>query len=257
MTIELLISCMHQSDMSIITEDKLQCDVLIINQCDKDDYFESIINGHKVRMISTHERGLSVSRNLAISNSQADICLICDDDEMLMHDCTQSILRAFEEHPQADVITFALKYGEKRFMNVSKRVKYVEAMKISSPQIAFRRENIQKRQLSFNIKMGSGTGNGGGEEIKFLFDCLNAGLVIWYVPIIIASIQNCTESQWFKGFTKQYFLNKGWSNKMILGKFWACVYATYFTVSHYNKYKKNCNLWYSFLYQIRGTFQKR
>lgn len=85
--------------------------------------------------------------------------------------------------------------------------------------------------------MGSGTGNGGGEEIKFLFDCLKAGLVIWYVPIIIASIQDGSKSQWFKGFTRQYFFNKGWSNKMILGKFWACIYAAYFTITHYNKYK--------------------
>lgn len=31
MTIELLISCMYQNDISIVTEDKLQCDVLVIN----------------------------------------------------------------------------------------------------------------------------------------------------------------------------------------------------------------------------------
>lgn len=257
MTIELLISCMYQSDMSIVTEDKLQCDVLVINQCDKDDYFESMINGHRVRMISTRERGLSISRNLAINNSQADICLICDDDEFLMPDCAKNILQAFEEHPQADIITFALRYGEKKFGNVEKQVKYVGVMKTSSLQIAFRRKKVQKHRLSFDIKMGSGTGNGGGEEIKFLFDCLNAGLVIWYVPIIIASIQNSSKSQWFKGFTKQYFFNKGWSNKMILGKLGACIYSVYFTVTHYNKYKENCSFWYSLLYQIKGIFHKR
>lgn len=179
MTIELLISCMYQNDISIVTEDKLQCDVLVINQCNKDDYSESMVNGYRVRMISTRERGLSVSRNMAINNSQADICLICDDDEVLMPDCAKNILQAFERHPKADIITFALRYGEKKFANIEKEVKYVEAMKTSSLQIAFRRKKIQKHRLSFNIKMGSGTGNGGGEEIKFLFDCLKAGLVIW------------------------------------------------------------------------------
>lgn len=155
------------------------------------------------------------------------------------------------------IITFALRYGEKKFANIEKEVKYVEAMKTSSLQIAFRRKKIQKHRLSFNIKMGSGTGNGGGEEIKFLFDCLKAGLVIWYVPIIIASIQDGSKSQWFKGFTRQYFFNKGWSNKMILGKFWACIYAAYFTITHYNKYKNDCSFWLSFLYQIKGTFQRK
>lgn len=257
MTIELLISCMHQSDLRIVTEDKLQCDVLVINQCDKEDYFETVINGHKVRMISTRERGLSVSRNMAINKSQADICLICDDDEFLMPNSAKNIQDAFEEHPQADVITFALNYGQKKFSEVEQQVKYVRAMKTSSPQIAFRRERIRKQQLSFNIKMGSGTGNGGGEEIKFLFDCLNAGLVIWYVPILIASILKDSKSYWFHGFTKQYFLNKGWSNKMILGRFWACIYAAYFTLTHYSKYRETCGFWHSFLYQIRGTFQNR
>lgn len=257
MTIELLISCMYQNDISIVTEDKLQCDVLVINQCNKDDYSESMVNGYRVRMISTRERGLSVSRNMAINNSQADICLICDDDEVLMPDCAKNILQAFERHPKADIITFALRYGEKKFANIEKEVKYVEAMKTSSLQIAFRRKKIQKHRLSFNIKMGSGTGNGGGEEIKFLFDCLKAGLVIWYVPIIIASIQDGSKSQWFKGFTRQYFFNKGWSNKMILGKFWACINAAYFTITHYNKYKNDCSFWLSFLYQIKGTFQRK
>ena len=125
-----------------------------------------------------------------------------------MPDCAKNILQAFERHPKADIITFALRYGEKKFANIEKEVKYVEAMKTSSLQIAFRRKKIQKHRLSFNIKMGSGTGNGGGEEIKFLFDCLKAGLVIWYVPIIIASIQDGSKSQWFKGFTRQYFFNK-------------------------------------------------
>ena len=208
MTLELLISCMYQNDISIVTEDKLQCDVLVINQCNKDDYSESMVNGYRVRMISTRERGLSVSRNMAINNSQADICLICDDDEVLMPDCAKNILQAFERHPKADIITFALRYGEKKFANIEKEVKYVEAMKTSSLQIAFRRKKIQKHRLSFNIKMGSGTGNGGGEEI-------------------------------------------------ILGKFWACIYAAYFTITHYNKYKNDCSFWLSFLYQIKGTFQRK
>ena len=52
MTIELLISCMYQNDISIVTEDKLQCDVLVINQCNKDDYSESMVNGYRA-LVST------------------------------------------------------------------------------------------------------------------------------------------------------------------------------------------------------------
>ena len=40
MKVEVLISCMHQTDASIITRTNVQSDVLVINQCDKDEVEE-------------------------------------------------------------------------------------------------------------------------------------------------------------------------------------------------------------------------
>lgn len=54
----------------------------------------------------------------------------------------------------------------------------------------------------FDEHLGAGTGNGGEEELKFLLDCQNAGLKIYYVPTEIASVAQ-TESTWFHGFDEK------------------------------------------------------
>ena len=105
MKLEVLISAMHLKDASIVETTRCKTDVLIINQTDNEDYYESS-NSFRVRMISTCERGLANSRNMAIMNACGDICLICDDDEELVDGYDKVILRAFEQYPQADIIAF-------------------------------------------------------------------------------------------------------------------------------------------------------
>ena len=48
--------------------------------------------------------------------------------------------------------------------------------------------NIIKSKLHFDVLLGSGTGNGAGEENKFLIDAYNAGLSIFYYPLEISSL---------------------------------------------------------------------
>lgn len=113
MTFNILISCMHQKDTCIIKRSNVQSDVVIVNQCNKDyieefDFFNK--NGQKchAKFICTRERGLSKSRNMAIRNAWGDICLICDDDEILADDCEERILAAYRENPGTALIAFAL-----------------------------------------------------------------------------------------------------------------------------------------------------
>ena len=83
---------MHQKDDSIIKKSNLQTDAVVVNQCDRDsieDFF--FLNKDNKRchviFISTTERGLSRSRNMAIKNAiDADICLLSDDDERFEDD---------------------------------------------------------------------------------------------------------------------------------------------------------------------------
>mgnify|MGYP002507923489 CR=1 FL=1 len=256
MNLEVLLSCMYQEDMGIAVRSRIQSDLLIINQCDNNESMETICDGHRIRMVSTTERGLSKSRNMALENASGDICLICDDDEIFEDGYKEAILNVFEEMPQADVITFALHHPRRRFPDHRKRLGYVGALKSCSFQIAFRRERVVEKGIRFDVEMGSGTGNGGGEENKFLMDCLREGLVLWYVPVVIATVGQ-ESSQWFKGHTNRFFRNRGWVNRRLLGLLGALAYDVYYSVVKYSHYRKDNGFWNALYYQVAGTFEKR
>ena len=80
--LEVLVSCMHQNDKTIVETSGISSNVLIINQCNHDSIQTWNENHRLVRMISTTERGLSRSRNMAIRFAQSELCLFCDNDEV-------------------------------------------------------------------------------------------------------------------------------------------------------------------------------
>lgn len=261
MKLEVLISCMHQKDASIIQKTNIQSDVLVINQCDEDkiEEFDFLNQEGEVchaRMIYTTERGLSKSRNMAIRNAKGDICLICDDDEVLDLDYPEKILSAFNENIFADIITFIIDFPQKKYSTQPHRVGYVNALRVASVQIAFRCSSVINSGVHFNENMGSGTGNGAGEENKFLYDCLHSKLKVFYQPIHIGGLLN-EDSQWFVGYDEYFFINRGWANKMIMGKFAACMYDIYYSLFKYKLYCKEMSFLKSLYYQLKGTLIKR
>ena len=133
MKLEVLISCMHQKDCSIIQRSKITSDALIINQCNRNEHIHIVGEyGQKIQMISTTERGLSRSRNKALQNAKGDICLFCDDDEQLVSNYEEIILEAFKNNHQADIIVFWVDIPSKKgkFLKKSKRIKYLDTLKI-------------------------------------------------------------------------------------------------------------------------------
>lgn len=261
MTLEVLISCMNQADAAIIRRTKVQSNVLVVNQCsvNKEESFTFQNSREELctaNIFYTTERGLSRSRNMAVYKAKSDICLVCDDDETLEDDYVQTIVSAFEQNPTMDILTFKVHSPRKlSYPSHRKKVGYIEAMKTVSWQIAFRRERIVEKGIRFDEKMGSGTGNGGGEENKFLFDCIKKGLKIQYIPEWIASVAQ-TESQWFKGFTNEFFYNKGWTNRRLLGLPLAWCYIIYFSIMRRNKYRKDNTFFNALYYQFKGTFKR-
>lgn len=265
MTLEILLSCMHQPDASIAKQVNLQSDAVIVNQCDTENTTEikfNNIEGNpcKIKFISTKERGLSKSRNMALRNSQADLCLIVDDDELLDSDYPQTIIKSFEENPKADIITFDLIMCGKLQKNYGKKVKkigYLSALRFSSQQIAFRRQSIIDKGISFDEEMGAGTGNGAGEENKFLYDCLHKGLKIYFVPKHFVSMQERTTSTWFTGYDKKFYLQKGWATERYMGKFFATLFAFYTTIRKHSEYKDNCSCFTVLKAMLTGIYCKK
>ena len=63
MKLEILMSCMHQSDDTLVRASQITSDVVVINQCDREDYAEYPTEHGLVRMFSTTQRGLTKSRS--------------------------------------------------------------------------------------------------------------------------------------------------------------------------------------------------
>lgn len=210
MKIEVLVSTMNQKDISsLISKMNIQTDAVVINQCDRNGYEEIEYKGNKIRVFNCQERGLSKSRNRAIKESKADICIIADDDMTYVDNYEKIISNRYLENKKADILAFYVEDSEsKKKMKKKSRIKYLNSMKLRSVQLTFRREKICTQNILFDNEFGTGTDNYMGEENIFLFDCLRKGIKIYYIPNTIAKL-NDSESTWFEGYNRKYFNVKG------------------------------------------------
>jgi glycosyltransferase involved in cell wall biosynthesis len=250
MKLEILMSCMHQSDDTLVRASQITSDVVVINQCDREDYAEYPTEHGLVRMFSTTQRGLTKSRNLAIAKSNADVCLLCDDDEVFQPDYREKILEAYKNLPQADVIIFKMVNRQPSFPDQVMRLRFPRTMKVSSWQISFRKASLTAKGVAFDELLGAGTGNGAEEELKFLWDCQKAGLQIYYVPAPIATVAQ-TESTWFGGFTEEFFINRGATTRYIMGLPLACAYALYYCLRKRSMYASQITM----VSALKATFR--
>lgn len=261
MKFQVLISCMHQKDASIIQRSNVQSDVVVVNQCDRDfiDEFDFVnYKGRKchAKFIYTTERGLSRSRNMAINNAWSDICYLCDDDELLSENIEETILKAYSENPNIDIITFALVRKGYSYSYKKKIMGLKQIMKTSSVQTSFRKSAIVNNNILFDIKMGSGSGNGGGEENKFLMDCKRMGLKMLYLPDIIATVKS-EDSQWFHGFDEKHFRDTFWAARRSLGSMPAFIYIFYWCLFASRKYDIKFSKFKMIKLSLQGFLEKR
>ena len=245
MKFQVLMSAMNQTDFSNVEKSNLKCPVLIVNQCDE----EGVTDYQKITMVSTKERGLSKSRNMAIANAKSELCLLSDDDEIFVDDLENIVVKAYEEIPDADVIIFGTEY-KSHICNKPNKLKRLQLLKVSSVQISFKLNSI-KNKFNFDNKLGAGTGNGAGEETKFLWDCYGKGLKIYYYPVKILKLRE-KQSTWFTGYDEAYFYNRGKVTRYIMGRFYATLYAYYYAFSHRKLYNKQISIFKALKYMIKG-----
>lgn len=249
MQLEVLVSCMGQTDYSIIHKSRLTGDVLIVNQCQEESKKQVNNGNQRIRMVSTKQRGLSNSRNLAIHLSDRDICLLCDDDEVFEPDYESIILDSFQHLEKADIIAFQVENKITRLSNRIQKVGYLKSLRLSSVQLAFRRTSILSRQLKFDTLLGAGSGNGSLEESKFLWDCLKAGLKIYYVPKPISVLQS-NSSTWFNSYDDIFFRQRGAATRYMMGLILSMAYGVYYLLAKYRLYRNTI----SFLCAARALF---
>lgn len=257
MRIEVLVSTMNRSDLSIVREMNLQTNSIIINQADYFGYEQKKNNSMEIKMYSFNERGVGLSRNNALMRSTADICLMADDDMVYKDGYEEIVLNAFLNNPSADMIMFNVpihkKNGETKIkIKRGGRVHFFNALKYGTVNIAFRREIIYKKNISFSLLFGGGARYGSGEDSIFIFNSLKNRLKIYSSTEVIAHIEE-SESTWFTGFNKKYFFDRGALFRAMTGKTISIIMMIQFLIRKKHLYSGELEPLNAFKEMIKGS----
>lgn len=139
-----------------------------------------------VKLIRSNSRGLAKNRNIALQAATAPLVLLADDDIKFKPNLASIVANAFMQLPVADAITF-------RFTNEQglHRKKYPAAViersfrnffKVSSVEVAIRREALVTSGVKFDERFGLGAEFPVSEENIFLTDLHKSGKKIYFFP---------------------------------------------------------------------------
>ena len=162
--------------------------ILIINQTQNLNF--SCPHSDNINLINVNQIGLSKSRNLAIENAKADICLLADDDIVYENNFESIILNAFNLNPSADIITFKMndfKGNSFKDYPIIKKHNKKSLSFVNSVVIAFRRNSIISNKVFFDENFGLGSTFQTADEYVFLRNALNLNLNIVFHNEVILS----------------------------------------------------------------------
>lgn len=210
--VEVLVASMHRSITSLYNEMNLHTDAVIINQCDRFERTVSTINGNSIKFFSFNERGVGRSRNYALMNASADICMLADEDMIYVDGYEKIVLKAFKKNPKADIILFEIESlnPNRKCVVIKKnaRITLFNGLKYGACRIAFKREKVIGSNIWFSLMFGGGAKYSAGEDSLFIYECIKKGLKLYTCKEKIADIKQDTSS-WFTGYGEKYFKDKG------------------------------------------------
>jgi len=255
--VQVLIATMNQENPIKLSDEMRVNNFVMINQITKIVVAPKDKLTSKYKIISVKEKGLSRSRNKALLYSDADICVIADDDMDYVSEYESIIKKGYKKYYDADVIAFFIDSDDKR--QLKKKLKegklnLFKTMKLASWNITFRRNNVIETGIKFDENFGTGTKNYMGEENIFLFDCYRKGLKIYYIPTKIATIRN-SESTWFNGYENKYFSVKGRVFFRMSSILWP-ILVVQFALRKKQLYKEQLSIFHALRLMVRGALDE-
>ena len=211
MTLQTLVSGVKVNTESVAEKMNLQSDSIVINQCDEFGYSEYEYRGSDIKCYSFAERGVGLSRNNALLRATADIVLFSDEDIVYEDGYAEKILKAFEDHPKADMLLFNMEVEADRatyHIDSEMRIHRWNCGRYPTYSFACRRESLHKKNITFNLLFGGGAKYSNGEDSLFIQECLKKGLKIYALPVGIGR-EVPRPSTWFNGYTDKFFFDRG------------------------------------------------
>lgn len=236
MKVQVLVSALKQDVGKMPEQMNLESDAIIINQCEEDKEEKFLHKGREILVFHRNERGVGKSRNLALEKADKDICLFSDDDMIYENGYEESIIKEFEENPQADMIVFNVIVGEgrKTFENTErKRVHWYNCGRYGAVSFAIRTQKLREYGVKYSLLFGGGAKYSSGEDSLFIRDLIKQGCQVYTSPVTIGRERE-SESTWFRGYNEKYFYDRGVLYCFLYDKI-ACAMAIRFLIAHKNK----------------------
>ena len=212
--LEVLVTTMHQKDVSKYSEMNLQTDAVIANQADRENFEILDVNGSTVKFITTATRGLSKNRNIAISNiGDSGLIMFSDDDLKFYEGYKDIIVKEFENHPEAEAIKFNINCISERKISMKPIKAFYKPTRMDVTSwgvwgLAIKTASLKEKSLKFNERFGTGTENFCGEDSIFLQELFKKNISLYASPRYIADIDQ-TNSTWFEGYNEKFFTVAG------------------------------------------------
>ena len=182
--LQLLISSKGKKNFNFLDEMFHKCDsnqfsILLVDQTKREKNFKPFHKKYSFIYYNIPLNGLSNSRNFAINKSDAEICLICDDDVVFEKNFVDIIIKSFQTETNADIITFRAKNTlNKLFKKYPNKTihDYKTISFINSFLIAFKRSKIMDQKVFFDPLFGLGSIFQTADEYIFLREALDKKL---------------------------------------------------------------------------------
>ena len=253
MRVQVLASVMEQNLEEIAERMQLDSDAVIVNQCGRLDYRELKYRGHLIQFYSFPERGVGRSRNEAIMRADGDICLFSDQDIVYLPSYAASIVKEFENNPDADMILFNITIDESRrtyHISSRRRVHWYNCGRYGAVSFAVRRSSLLKSGVMFSLLFGGGAEYTNGEDSLFLVEFMKKGFKVYTSPVTIGR-EEAGESTWFVGYNEKFFYDRGVLYRYLYGRLdW--MIALRFLLVHRKTLCAESGLWQCYRWMLQG-----
>ncbi len=210
--LQVLAVTMNQTDRELLSKMNIQSDAMVGNQTDTVAKTVFDYNGNKIEWFDWDERGVGLNRNNLLMRASADIILFADDDVVYDDGYRETVLKAFEEHPEADMIIFNVIPMPESInpCRITKwhRIRWYNCLKYGAVRLAVRLSAMRESNVFYTLLFGGGAKYSSGEDSLFLMDCIKSGMRVYGYPADIGKVY-FESSSWFKGFNEKYFHDKG------------------------------------------------
>ncbi|MEG5841077.1 glycosyltransferase family A protein [Enterobacter mori] len=175
----------------------INCKLIVVVQgvCDKNskEFLDKLETSHDIKIIFTDTQGVTISRNIALSNCETKYALFCDDDIHYLPGALAKVISAFENNQQAAFVTFNAidEYGQELKKYPKESIKHTRftVMRVGTIELAVRMSGVGNTK--FPEDMGAGQEMFCCDEPVFLSRLMDSAskknLYGYHIPQVLCS----------------------------------------------------------------------